>query len=223
MSGYSRDLTFAKAQELLNQSIYLQYARFRLFTHTVKGQITRVIPRGFILNTDEREIFIPFQSVRWYHPIKSQEDILQDKRRMVMRKLEETSEKLKSHGYQVLGIDVEREVVIYDDHGSIHLVRRYPSQALCTIHYSNGDLDPNEIYIQDIWSNTHENEGYGSLAMNHLISLARARKYKRIYGKIVQTDWEHVERLKHFYEKFGFEVELNLEKKKGKISLLLTE
>ncbi|EPZ43801.1 hypothetical protein N007_12165 [Alicyclobacillus acidoterrestris ATCC 49025] len=65
MSGYSRDLTFAKAQELLNQSIYLLYARLRLLTRTVKGQVTRVIPRGFILNTDEKEIFIPFQSARW--------------------------------------------------------------------------------------------------------------------------------------------------------------
>ncbi|WP_206918349.1 GNAT family N-acetyltransferase [Alicyclobacillus suci] len=84
-------------------------------------------------------------------------------------------------------------------------------------------LDSNEIYIEDIWSNRHENEGYGSLAMKHLIALARARKYKRIYGEIEQKDWDHVDRLIRFYEKFGFEVELNLEKKKGKISLLLTE
>lgn len=50
--------------------------------------------------------------------------------------------------------------------------------------------------------------GHGSLAMKHLFKLAKEKGFKSITGDLSYTDFEHKDRLFHFYEKHGFEIKL---------------
>ncbi|MGN7472084.1 hypothetical protein [Brevibacillus sp. SAFN-007a] len=62
------------------------------------------------------------------------------------------------------------------------------------------------------------NRGYGSIMMEGLLKLAHQLEIKYITGWISGVDWDHIERLEHFYRKFGFECELNHESKHGTIT-----
>lgn len=63
------------------------------------------------------------------------------------------------------------------------------------------------------------NKGYGSILMRALFLVIEEYPLpiKYITGWISGVDWHHVERNKHFYEKFGFSVELNHLIKEGYI------
>lgn len=43
--------------------------------------------------------------------------------------------------------------------------------------------------------------------MNELLSSAEQNVFKRIWGNLSNVDINHKERLYHFYEKFGFDIE----------------
>lgn len=74
------------------------------------------------------------------------------------------------------------------------------------------------IHIEDIQSNGgNHNRGYASSAMKHLFFLANRLGVTTITGKISFVDWDHVDRLKYFYEKHGFLVRLNPEAQSGSI------
>ncbi|TVY01493.1 GNAT family N-acetyltransferase [Paenibacillus cremeus] len=65
------------------------------------------------------------------------------------------------------------------------------------------------IQIADIRiEGAHVNRGYGSIAMNEILKLARQLEIKFIDGWISRVDWDHIDRSAHFYRKFGFDVEL---------------
>jgi GNAT superfamily N-acetyltransferase len=49
-------------------------------------------------------------------------------------------------------------------------------------------------------------QGYGTAALNRLISLARSAGYSLITGFIQWSDWDRVEELSSFYRKRGFAV-----------------
>ncbi len=51
-------------------------------------------------------------------------------------------------------------------------------------------------------------QGYGSILMEELISYTKIIGIKKIYGEIAAVDWDHIDRLKHFYTKFCFDIEL---------------
>mgnify|MGYP001165989901 CR=1 FL=1 len=74
--------------------------------------------------------------------------------------------------------------------------------------------------IADIRMNDKDaNKGYGSSLMKAMF-LAIERyplPYKYITGWISGVDWHHVERNQHFYEKFGFSVDLNHDIDEGTI------
>ncbi len=61
------------------------------------------------------------------------------------------------------------------------------------------------ITISDIICKRN-NKGYGSLMMNKLVEVAREEEYKYIDGWLSKEDANHVNRLYHFYRKFGFEI-----------------
>lgn len=69
--------------------------------------------------------------------------------------------------------------------------------------------DPRTIFIGDIIcdNNRDINKGYGSQMMRELISYAEKNGFKRIWGNLSNVDMDHKERLYHFYEKFGFDIE----------------
>ncbi len=81
-------------------------------------------------------------------------------------------------------------------------------------------ISKTEILIQDIQSGGESrNQGYGSLAMQRLISYAKKNGFNLITGKLSPVDWEHIDRLERFFLKYGFVVELNHADKNGLITL----
>lgn len=50
------------------------------------------------------------------------------------------------------------------------------------------------------------NMGYGSMMLEALIRYARRRRFKYIDGALIKEDYDHKERLYHFFQKFGFEI-----------------
>lgn len=67
------------------------------------------------------------------------------------------------------------------------------------------------------------NKGYGTILVKKLIEYAQENNFKKIYGNITEVDWNHIERLKYFYSKFNFKVELDVKNRNGKIELELDE
>lgn len=93
--------------------------------------------------------------------------------------------------------------------------KRYGGASACTsklMYYS----DKKMILIGDIESRI-ENKGYGSLMMQAIIKLARILKVVIITGNLSTVDDDHFDKLKHFYEKYGFNVDFD----KMKIELRL--
>ncbi|MFD1361171.1 hypothetical protein [Lentibacillus salinarum] len=73
-----------------------------------------------------------------------------------------------------------------------------------------------KLHIADIKG--EENKGYGSVLMKHLKDEARKDNVPCITGHIVKRDFDHVERLKHFYSKHYFDVKIDHETQCGAIS-----
>lgn len=61
------------------------------------------------------------------------------------------------------------------------------------------------ITISDIECQKN-NKGYASVMMNELVKYARQNEFKHINGWLSKVDYDHKERLYHFYQKFGFEI-----------------
>ncbi|WP_174615639.1 hypothetical protein [Virgibacillus ihumii] len=71
------------------------------------------------------------------------------------------------------------------------------------------------LHIADIKG--EENQGYGSILIKHLKDVARDDNFQYITGDIVKRDFDHVERLKHFYSKHNFDVKIDHEEQYGEI------
>lgn len=52
----------------------------------------------------------------------------------------------------------------------------------------------------------YENRGYGTKMMQYLIDYAVENNFKEIYGNLAEIDFEHRDRLEHFYKKLGFNI-----------------
>ncbi|KRF59027.1 hypothetical protein ASG97_21420 [Bacillus sp. Soil745] len=81
-------------------------------------------------------------------------------------------------------------------------------------------MEPERIWIGDI-RGLAINKGHGSIAIRELIRYCLKQDYKKIEGIISSVDWDHVDRLEHFYKKHGFTINLNHKKQHGEISLEL--
>lgn len=58
------------------------------------------------------------------------------------------------------------------------------------------------------------NRGYGSLMMNKLIDIVKQDEYTYIDDWLSVVNDDHIKRLYHFYQKFGFEVISNKDRMK---------
>jgi hypothetical protein len=76
-------------------------------------------------------------------------------------------------------------------------------------------FDQNTIHIGDIKGPV--NKGYGSICMHYLKELASQQNIPKITGDIAERDWDHVERLIHFYEKHNFQITIDYDDKSGEI------
>lgn len=72
------------------------------------------------------------------------------------------------------------------------------------------------VHIGDI-QGSEINNGYGSLLMCYLQKEVVKQNFAYIQGKIVSSDWDHIDRLEHFYKKHGFTVKLDHYNKTGDI------
>lgn len=80
--------------------------------------------------------------------------------------------------------------------------------------------DEERIHIGDIKG--PENKGFGSICMNYLKEIAADQNLQTITGDIVKRDWDHKERLVHFYKKHDFQVKIDKETKSGAIKCRLS-
>lgn len=69
------------------------------------------------------------------------------------------------------------------------------------------------ITISDIECKKN-NRGYGSSMMKELIEYSRHNEFAHINGWLSKVDYDHKDRLYHFYQKFGFEIIQNEEEMK---------
>lgn len=128
--------------------------------------------------------------------------------------------KLTKNGYEVLGIEKNRSgewIIIFSNWEYIyvgHWHGHYNDHVLALAY--SFTPDNKRIVIDDIQT-TRFNKGYGSFAMKYLLELAHKQKVEAISGWISPFDWDHIDRLKRFYEKHGFIVKLNHEARKGSI------
>ena len=75
----------------------------------------------------------------------------------------------------------------------------------------------NEINIGDIQIYDQINCGYGTFMIKELNKIAESQNVNIITGWISPRDWGHIERLKNFYQKNGFLVDLDNENNTGSI------
>ncbi|MBY6035838.1 hypothetical protein KUV80_04205 [Fictibacillus nanhaiensis] len=124
--------------------------------------------------------------------------------------------------YDVIGVDQTKED---------NLVIVYKSEELdqckvmlhdCETRYEGWDFAIDAVYENDQTLHIGDikgpaNKGYGTICMHYLKEIASDNNVPVIKGDIAQRDWDHVERLIHFYEKHDFDIELDSENKCGKI------
>lgn len=125
--------------------------------------------------------------------------------------------------WQVVGIDQTKEdnwVVVYaqNDGDSCKVMLNDCESAYrgtwdFSIHATY--KDDKAIHIGDIKGPA--NKGYGSICMNYLKEFAKDQNIPYITGDIAKRDWDHVDRLVHFYEKHDFKVRINYDMQAGKI------
>ncbi|KHF40431.1 hypothetical protein [Halalkalibacter okhensis] len=75
--------------------------------------------------------------------------------------------------------------------------------------------DQSTIHIGDIKG--EENRGYGSICMDYLKEHAQDQNVQYIKGDLAERDWDHLDRLIHFYEKHDFDIDVDHENQSGSI------
>lgn len=109
--------------------------------------------------------------------------------------------------------DKEIEIEIFD------LDTKFYAENRSIVLWANSlFLDDKVLFIKDIQGGN--GLGHGELALNYLFNIAKKKGFSKIEGRVSSVDFDHVERLKHFYKKMGFEG--NFENLKNKDLLVKT-
>ncbi|MBU9722029.1 GNAT family N-acetyltransferase [Bacillus alkalicola] len=124
---------------------------------------------------------------------------------------------------QILGIELTKEdkwVIVYSmDDGNVCRIMLHdcdtPYRGTWDFSIHAQYKDNHMIHIDDIRG--VENRGYGSVCMKFLKEHALEQNVNIIKGDIVERDWEHLDRLVHFYKKHNFQVSLLENEKYGEI------
>ncbi len=91
---------------------------------------------------------------------------------------------------------------------------RRPEPLLIAIYHEVED----RIHLCDIQiMGNNRNRGYGTILMKQFLDIFNSMPVSRITGDITDTDWDHINILKTFYEKYGFNVKLDLNSRKGSL------
>ncbi|ADU30241.1 hypothetical protein [Evansella cellulosilytica] len=123
---------------------------------------------------------------------------------------------------QILGIEQTKEekwVIVYiidDGHVCKVMLHDCETPYLGKWDFSiHAQYKNNEIHIDDI-RGAH-NRGFGSVCMKFLKDHALNNNIQYITGEICERDWDHIDRLKHFYKKHHFAIEIQEKEKYGEI------
>ncbi len=155
---------------------------------------------------------------------RSKDDIKQelDTLEIQLFRMRENIRKIAQNA-EVIGIDQTNQdewvvVYVYRDANMCQLMLHNCSkpykgdwQTAIQAEYKAGQ----RLHIADIKG--MQNKGYGSVLMKHLKEEARKDNIPFITGDIVKRDFDHVERLKHFYHKHSFEVNIDHQAQCGDI------
>lgn len=152
---------------------------------------------------------------------EERQDELENMEFQVFRMRENMKEISKK--YEIVGIDQTKQ-----DHWVIVFKDVDDEQAQLMVNDCEGPFkghwdscmqlefkDERTVHINDIKG--PEDQGYGSILMNHLKDLVKEFNYQYITGDLVERDWDHLNRLTHFYEKHNFDVEVDYDHQKGEI------
>jgi hypothetical protein len=144
----------------------------------------------------------------------------------ILSRMIEKLNKLIKNEYEVLGIEKTGHgewIIIFSNADYIYVGQSHGfyNDHVLSLAYSITP-DNKRIIIDDIQT-TRFNKGYGSFAMKYLFELAHKLKVEAISGWISHVDWDHIDRLKRFYEKHGFNVKLNHETREGRIKWVREE
>lgn len=134
-------------------------------------------------------------------------------------------------GYRVIGIEKNKsgEFVIVTKwvYGDEIWVNLFSPTYLAINHHprimssiKNNEKDGKFVYIDDILVEDN-NVGNGSICMKHFLNEIKNDGYCLVKGELSSVDEAHFDRSIHFYEKFGFNIQLNENKSSGSISLKL--
>lgn len=183
--------------------------------YLVKYQIVCILGRR---TTMTNSLFLEKEEVKTKDELKKELDTLE----IQLFRMQENIQKIAKDA-EVMSIDQTNDndwVVIYADkkeetcqlmlHNSKRPYRGNWNSAIQAEYKDNQNL-----HIADIKG--EENKGYGSLLMKHLKEVAREDNIQYITGDIVERDFDHVERLKHFYYKHNFDVKIDHQEQYGEI------
>lgn len=124
---------------------------------------------------------------------------------------------LLSEGYQILGVFKNRTdhcVIFMDqvnhsrwDHTRTIWLHKLPFRCRQDyVGYIGFELHSNCTAHIIECSSRIPNMGYGSILMNQLINYLRSAGFRTLTGNICPTDFNHEDKLRHFYTKFGFKI-----------------
>jgi len=88
------------------------------------------------------------------------------------------------------------------------VVKGIPSRNKISLGFNGTSM---EIYDIEVLKEKSMSRGYGSILMGEGLRAARQRGVKEVVGRIMTTDEVHYSRQVHFYEKFGFRIENELD------------
>ncbi|WP_096435008.1 GNAT family N-acetyltransferase [Alteribacter populi] len=155
---------------------------------------------------------------------KTKDELIQEKSDLEfqMFRMQENIKKIAKR-WHVLGIDQTKEdqwVILYatDDGETCKIMLhdcKTPFHGKWEFSIHAQYTDQNTIHIDDIRG--EKNRGFGSVCIRHLKDYAQEQNIQYLVGDIAKRDWDHVDRLVHFYEKHHFQVTLHPVQKSGKI------
>ncbi|TMW73459.1 hypothetical protein [Alteribacter natronophilus] len=155
---------------------------------------------------------------------KTKDELIREKSDLEFQlfRMQDNMKSIAKH-WKVLGIEQTKEdhwVVVYrsDKNGVCQIMLHE-----CTAPF-RGDWDfaiqasyedDRTIQIDDIKG--QENKGFGTVCMHYLKKTAQQQNINFITGNLVKRDWDHIDRLIHFYRKHNFQVEVNSSEQVGRI------
>lgn len=122
--------------------------------------------------------------------------------------------------FQIIAVDQTKDnsyVIIYSaDDGKVCRFMAHSCDKAFEGHWEfsiHATYSEQGLHIDDMRG--APDQGFGSICMKHLKEYAENQNKARLTGKLARRDWDHADRLIHFYKKHDFHVEVNEEKQSG--------